>query len=198
MIYISIGNNCTIKYQIDKNKGTSQTLFFDWLITDMNSIISILSCVNIDKILNIDNIIRDPIIPYTEKNSIILIKSLTKCISIHDLGISYDDKDILDFINKYKRRYNNIINYINSNLKINFIRLGEITENEKKLFINTIKMINPNCNFTLININIEQDNNNIIKDDNLLQINLIDKNQDFELFEYLNWKQIFIDIDNNI
>ena len=39
MKYISIGNACSVKYNIDKYRGKSKTLFFDWLMTSMDSVI---------------------------------------------------------------------------------------------------------------------------------------------------------------
>ena len=50
MVFISIGTACNVKNQIDKHTGKKETLFFDWLMTDMNSVISILKCNNIDEI----------------------------------------------------------------------------------------------------------------------------------------------------
>jgi hypothetical protein len=55
--------------------------------------------------------------PYKE-NSRIVIKSLHHCISIHDLPINYTDNEILDFIDKYSRRFNRIVEYIKSNKKL--------------------------------------------------------------------------------
>ena len=37
MVYISIGRSCSVKYQIDKYKHKLETLFFDWLMTSINS-----------------------------------------------------------------------------------------------------------------------------------------------------------------
>ena len=51
-VFISIGYVCNVKYQIDKYRDKKETLFFDYLMTHMDSVISILSCKNIDDILN--------------------------------------------------------------------------------------------------------------------------------------------------
>jgi len=124
MKYISIGRNCSVKYNIDKYKGNCETLFFDWLMTSMNSVIDILGSDNINNILYFDNIIRDINNPCGGTNSRIIIKSLNYCRSIHDLPISYTDNDILDFIDKYTRRFNRIIEYIKSNEKFVLYEMG--------------------------------------------------------------------------
>ena len=35
MVFISIGTACNVKNQIDKHTGKKETLFFDWLMTDV-------------------------------------------------------------------------------------------------------------------------------------------------------------------
>jgi hypothetical protein len=201
-MYISIGPNCSGAYQINRYKGKKETLFFDTLMTDMKSVINVLSYHNnIDELLKYHNIIQDTTNPTHGPKARILIKPLSKCISIHDICIEFNDKDIYDFINKYKRRFNRIINYINNNEKIYFLRNGYINDNEKNDFMNIIKTINPNCNFSLVSININQQNNNITNNENYLQINIIKPdipypNNDWNA-SYLDWDQIFITIERN-
>jgi len=108
-----------------------ETLFFDLLMTSMEAVIQILSCSNIDTILYHDNIVKDMINPMCGDNSRINIKSLNYCVSIHDLGVIFDDNDIQEFINKYKRRFYRLIEYIKSNEKLCFIRHGFVTDDEK-------------------------------------------------------------------
>lgn len=52
MVFISIGESCCIKYQLNLWKEKQATLFFDWLQTDMKSVILILSCNDIIDILH--------------------------------------------------------------------------------------------------------------------------------------------------
>jgi hypothetical protein len=122
MVFISIGRGCSVKYQIDKHRHKIPTLFFDWLQTSMDAVISILGCDDIDKILFLDNIVRDLNNPYhKEIRSRVCIKSLEYCISIHDLYKDFKDNDMVEFISKYKSRFNRIIEYIKSNEKIKSI-----------------------------------------------------------------------------
>jgi hypothetical protein len=192
MRVISVGSECNVKYQIDKHKGKSETLFFDWLITDMNSVIKLISCDSIDDILNINTVKVDPVTPIIKSNSRILITSLPECISIHDMPIDPTDKDIDDFINKYKRRYERLINYIKSNDEIYFIRHGDVDDTNKQVFIQTIQSINKNCKFTLVIIR-DQQSNSINRNANLLEINVISNPpliKDWTT-NWLDWKSIF-------
>jgi len=202
MRFISIGSACSTKYQIDKCNRKEKTLFFDWLMTDMNSVISILNCTNIEEFLNVNNIVRDEKHPFHHNNSRVFIKSLSFCVSIHDISVEFNDKSIYDFIDKYKRRFTRMLELIKSKEKIYFIRFGKkIDENEKNKFIQTILKINKCCDFALISIIVNQEEKCIIKDDNYLEINIkklqdVDKND--WTHSYLDWKQIFMEIKNNI
>ena len=73
-MFISIGNACDVKYNIDKFTGSKETLFFDWLMTDMNSVNTILGIDKIDNILFFENIIQNQHNPTIHNNSIINIK----------------------------------------------------------------------------------------------------------------------------
>jgi hypothetical protein len=200
MKYISIGSNCSVKYNIDKYKGKSETLFFDWLMTSMNDVIEVLECTNINNILHVDNIIRDVNMPYHNNNSRIVIKSLKYCVSIHDLSKDYTDNDILDFIDKYNRRFNRIIEYIKSNKKIFFIRLGYESYDTIYKFIETIKKINTNCDFIVVMI--DNDNKNkteTLKQNNFLHVKLnINNPKNDWTNQFLNWNDIFSDIENKL
>jgi len=192
MRVISIGKACNVKYQIDKHIGKRETLFFDWLMTDIASVIKLLKCESINDILNIDSIKVDPVTPIIDFNSRILITSLPNCISIHDIPINLSNKDIIVFIDKYKRRYERLINIIKSNEEIFFIRYGEIDYESKKLFIETIQSINKNCKFTLVIVK-ENHSNNVIRSDNLLEINITYPQElvDDWTTDWLDWKLIF-------
>lgn len=203
MVYISIGSACNVKYQINKHKHIhkSETLFFDWLMTSMISVIEILSCDNIDNILFFDNIIIDSS-KTKNANTRVIIKSLNHCVSIHDIINDFSDEAILNFIDKYKRRFERIIEYIKSDEHIYFIRASNIDNEIQQKFIETILNINPKCNFTLIVIdNNKKNDTNIFKDKNLLYIKLnieaSNTKPDWET-NFLNWEKIFLDIENNI
>lgn len=201
-MFISIGVCCNVKYNIDKFIGSQPTLFFDWLMTDMASVNKILGTDNIDNILFFENIIDHPKKKNVfNKNSRIIIKSLSFCESIHDVPIPYDSSHINNFIEKYKRRYDRIIEAIlNNKSVIYFIRWGRITTDEKNMFIKNILNINPQCKFKLVELTSHNKKNEYfvseqffisINRDNY-QIKDIDSND--WTTSYFNWKQIFSDI----
>ena len=201
MRYISIGCACNVKHQIQKHKGACKTLFFDWLITSMDSVISVLNCADIEDILKIGNIVIDSTNPIQNNKSKMLITSLPYCASMHDIGRIVNKKSICDFIDKYTRRFNRLIERIKSNEKIYFIRYNKISEDEKALFIEAILKINPICDFALVNIIIRQSDYNksrIVKDDYFLEINIPDNKVGDWTTSSFNWKQIFLDIENHI
>jgi hypothetical protein len=201
MVYISIGTACNVKYQINKHKHKLETLFFDWLITSMTSVIEILSCDDIDKILYFDNITRDKNNPFHTDNSRMIIKSLNCCASIHDIKREFTDNDILQFIDKYKRRFFRIMEYIKSDEKIYFLRYDHVNDYAIHKFIETILKINPDCNFAIVVIDNNKENTEIIlKYDHCLymKLNIDTPTTPDWTTEHLNWEKIFLDIENNI
>tara|TARA_B110000908_G_C10163074_1_gene407027 strand:- start:517 stop:1122 length:606 start_codon:yes stop_codon:yes gene_type:complete len=191
MKFISIGQACNIKYQLDAYIGKKETLFFDRLDTDMNSVNTILSCKDITSILFFENIIQYTLEPEHNNNAQMTINSLSKCISKHDINKKITKKGINTFIAKYTRRFHRLLEYINGTEKIMFIRYNKITEEEKRQFIRIIKNINPACNFVLANIIIEQNEISIIRNTNFIEINLIATFIDDWTTSYLDWDNIF-------
>jgi hypothetical protein len=192
-VFISIGDACSVKYQIDKHVCKKETFIFDRVITDMNTVIKILNNYNnIDDIINVNSIIKHPYNPVKADKSRITIKCLTKFVSIHDISIDMLEAEVCEFIETYKRRLIRVIDYIMGDEKIFFVRFGEIKNNEKVEFINAIKKINPNCDFSLVGLN----NNEDLLDKNIMNINL-DKYLIKEIDEsdwsksYYDWKPIF-------
>ena len=106
-LFISIGKTCCVKYQIDKYFGSKETLFFDWIQTDMNTVNSVLggwnlnkeqTKKNINKIININKVtqIHPQIhLQKTKKNvsNRIFLNSLSYFMSIHDIT-RYDKANI--------------------------------------------------------------------------------------------------------
>ena len=194
--FISLGNNCSIKYNLDIHIGKGETLFFDWLLTDMNSVNKLLSCINIDEVININSINR--IGGNSYKNlSKVSFTTLNKCISMHDLPLKYDNNEVSDFVKKYKQRYFRIIDLIkNSSIKLYFLIYGNITNDEIDQFITIIKNINNLCNFKLVTIN---NNNSLYESNYVLHINLNDYViegkqillEDYWKAELWDWNRIF-------
>lgn len=195
MKYISIGEACNVKYQIDTHKGKTETLFFDHLLINMKSVNCLLTTNNINSLLSMDNIIRDPVHPYFNNNSRMLIKSLPLCVAQHDIHKNITHRGLSTFIAKYTRRYNRLIDYINGDQPLCFIHFNEIPREETLAFIHNIKNINYKCVFTLVNISINHPIHTVSKQPNVLNICLTDKPENDWTGSYINWTHLFSIID---
>jgi hypothetical protein len=189
MTFISIGSKCNVKHQIDKHLQKRETLFFDWVGTDMETVNILLQTKNLKTYFCENNIIKS-------ENNIngaarLYIKNLPKCVFIHDVPFHYSKKDIIQFIDKYTRRFNRLMEFIKSKKKLYFIRYGKIEENEKNIFCQAIYNINKNCRFYLISIVSEQENNSLYVKDNYMEFHLTDKNTEDWTTSNINWKYIF-------
>ena len=192
--------NCIKKFYNNNYK----TNFFDFLEVSFYSIIQLLKIENIN---NIDNELRtnNYIISNIDNKKSIYFNNFNKMISHHDLEENYSNEDYENFILKYKRRYDRLLDIIKEEDKIFFIRYG--LENEESIinFINEIYKINEYVNIYFINVDYNIHNLNInynIK--NYIYINFynyIDNNKKYEDDLYyktlqFNWDKVFELINN--
>jgi hypothetical protein len=211
MNLISLGGSCVTKFQITNykninNMNDKETNLFDWVISIFQNILDILSTDNINNIFNIDNIIHYEL---NGEECRIGFKPLDYFLSIHDLPNSYTDSDLHEFINKYKRRYERMINIIKNDNNIIFLRFDNddlINIEDYLQFKNIIQNINPNCKFCFINliINLQLEDNINIINENYYKINL----KNYLIFEKVDitggsfncfdWKTIFNDIEDEM
>jgi len=211
MNLISLGGACVTKFQITNykninNMNDKETNLFDWVISIFQNILDILSTDNINNIFNIDNIIHYEL---NGEECRIGFKPLDYFLSIHYLPNSYTDSDLHEFINKYKRRYERMINIIKNDNNIIFLRFDNddlINIEDYLQFKNIIQNINPNCKFCFINliINLQLEDNINIINENYYKINLknylIFKEVDITggSFNCFDWKTIFNDIEDEM
>ena len=217
--FISLGRHCDIKVQIDKF-SSKPTLFFDWLRSDFEAVIKVLSYTNIlDELLFHDNIIMYPyneIDMGVEFKTMILGDNKYFLISRHDITTdTVVDKDVIqNFIDKYERRWYRIINMIKQSNDQNLIFIYrapivyKTSPGDEDKFIELISRINPNRMFCLVFlIHNEKFPDAIIEKRNkFLCINIetfIDTNfnkeeecNDWEYNRY-NWNRIFETILHN-
>lgn len=192
MIFISIGKNHFMKYKIDAYTEKKKQLFFDFIETDMENIIKLLNCENIENILNKENIIYDKTKIFIKTNTRIYLESLENCAFVHYIHKELNEIDLDNFIERYKKRYKIFIEIIKSNKKLFFVRYGDINENDKNMFIETILKINENCNFYLVNITLNNEKEEIYQFDNYIKITLkTKKNNESWINSYIDWKSIF-------
>jgi len=202
MKIISLSSNtagpaCAIATSIKKYfyNNNYQTNIFDFLELSLLSIIEILESNNIEKDIKTNHFIFDNI--KNEKS--VKFKNFDKILSHHDLSNNYSESDFINFLEKYKRRYDRFINDIYTQNKIFFIRYGNDDHNLIIKFINKIKNINPNLELFYINLIYDENFNEEIDNNNIILINFynyIDKNKKYSddsfyrTIEY-NWEIIY-------
>ena len=198
-IFISIGRKCGVRYNIEKFIGKKETHFFDWLITDMKSVNTIFKTKDINNLIDLSKIKKDEKNPFGFTNNTYRyhFTSFSHCESLHDVPSNSGKKQEIALVQRYIRRYHRLIKLIKkNNIKIYFVRNGNISETEKNEFINNILNHNNKCNFKLV----ECTNNNKPNSKYYTNINLnnykIDSSKvssEWKLTNY-NWKSIFLDI----
>jgi len=141
---------CIKKHFYDNNY---QTNMFDYLEISLLSIIQILYLKNDD--INYLHENNEVFINPVGNNSVIF-KNFNHIISHHDLKLNYSEEDYKDFIDKYKRRYHRLMEYINTEDKILFIRYGNELESVINNFMNRINEINPKLQVFFINVNYDE------------------------------------------
>lgn len=203
------GPACAIAFSIKNYFYNSNytTNMFDYLEVSLLSINQVLYLKENDI-----NCLDSNIEMYTNKdnNKTIQFNNFDKLISHHDLKENHSSNEYNLFIEKYKRRYNRLINDLNTENKIFFIRYGIENKNDIFNFINKVNSINSKLDIYFINI--IYDENNFLYDDDLLKLNnfyLVNfyyhndinfKYNDnfFYKVQEFNWKIIYNIIYNNL
>jgi hypothetical protein len=190
MEFISIGNACNVKHQIDSHNIKNKTLFFDWLVSDMKFVLEILETSNIENIINLENIILK------SDNKTIFFNLSSTGISYHDIHENHTLNDLNNFVEKYKRRYFRIIEKIKSNNTLYFLRYDEkknISEQDVKRFNEAILKINDKCIFYFVFIDKSNNSNTFQIINNYIQISTTHEN--IENYHWttphINWSYIF-------
>ena len=161
------GNACAVRQSIiNYTSNSTETHFFDWLITSMKSV---------NQILENTPIIFESNCIYINSlnNTCINFKNFDLLTSYHDIR-EFNDNSINEITEKYIRRYKRLINTIKEQKKINFIRYCKnstnIEEEEILIFYKNIKNINPDLIFNFILIS---DCNDLVIPNSLLINNFI-------------------------
>jgi len=148
-MFISLGDACNVKYHIDQHVQ-QPTHFFDWLMPDFEAVFRLLETktkgADIHDVLCRDTLLIESIPNRTQ----ITLKALGNCVSIHDVPVDYTDRHIDGFIDQYVRRYERLIEAIQSGQKLVFIRWGPVSNSAATRFVATVKNINERCPFMLV------------------------------------------------
>jgi len=212
MHFISLGRKCDTKFNI--NKYINQdflTLFFDWLRSDFKCVLYILNLKNIYDILNIDNFTIDKDIFAHLNHLTITFKNFEKenltLIFHHDIELTdyYNDEELNNklfwFIDRYKRRFDRLIELIKSDKKLCFIykNSDNIIDFETDIdeFEKVLKTINENVNYLLVILVETEEKYQFIKYENYLKINLSKFIQEGKIdysdytLSHIEWEKIF-------
>ena len=209
MHFISLGRHCATSYNIRKYIDSNiETQFFDWLRTDFKCVLEVLNVKNINEIFNIENIIVDKELYKDDNNLSITLKNFVKNNSTllfhHDILLSeYIEQEtnqkLIEFIDKYKRRYDRLIELIKTNKKLYFIYF--ITENfdynDTNIFNILVLKINKNINYVLILMKEEKQGSCYIYNiyNNYIEINItnfvLDSYTDDWTLNKYDWKKMF-------
>lgn len=203
-MYISLGSACFMSYQIRKHKEIKETLFFDWVVVDFDSVIKVIEKhESIDDILNLGSI-KKVGKSDRENKSLVSVDTLSRFYSPHDISIDFSDEEVLQFIDRYKRRLDRIVEAIKGPDKIFFCQSSNnpISKDQKNRFINAVQSINENCKFALASVIHEQEENKMLKEDFFLEIKLNDRMTDKNLpnywtFSHINWRAVFKKIEKH-
>jgi len=205
VLYISIGYTCNSKYQIDKHNGIQKVIFFDGLMISMESVMDVMACDDINSIVNVDSIV--PIVSLDNLEGVLktynvereyiknglYFNKLDLCVALHDVDNigTLCDEIILLIIEKYKRRYARLMEHIHGNQKIYFLRTFDCNDEMADKFIQFMKNKFPLCDFTLIVVHVEQDNDDIVIKDNYIKVNFKEKKNNDWTTSYIEWNRVF-------
>jgi len=198
------GHACAIGDSIRKHfyNNCKMTDFFDYLEVDLYSVNQLLSIQRNDiKYLSI----KDNYYPNKDNKNTVYFNHFQKMISYHDLNINFEISDYDIFIDKYIRRYNRLIESIQNEDIIFFIRFGPELDMDVIDFINKIKIINSNLKFYFIHLDYNESFVNKIENISYLEeyhyINLYEPdkilNEDlyFQTLDY-SWDKVKMNINN--
>ena len=203
-MYISLGSACFMSYQIRRYREIKETLFFDWVVVDFDSVIKVIEKhESIDDILNLGSIKKVGKSDH-ENKSLVSVDTLSRFYSPHDISIDFSDEEVLQFIDRYKRRLDRIVKAIKGPDKIFFCQSSNnpISKDQKHRFINAVQSINENCKFTLVSVIHEQEENKMLKEDFFLEIKLNGRMTDENLpnywtFSHIKWWSVFKKIEKH-
>ena len=212
MRFISLDRHCDIAYNIKKYTNDEYPRnFFDWLRTDFKCVLEILNVKNIDDIFNKNSIILDRemfkqnadltlfLNYFQSQNLTLLFRHEIKLSEYNEVN---SDQLLTKFIDKYKRRYNRLIELIKSTEVLYFIhRVADCDDNydvqydDILQFDKILKSINPNIKYKLVLLNPKIDDDEYVQNDNLIIINLsklTDHNIEHDWTnQHYNWNRIF-------
>jgi hypothetical protein len=165
MRYISLGRNCDVAFNLRReNKMEGETGFFDWVRSDFECILQILTRKTVDEIFQISNLHIDleewkhqgdvQITMHSfERQQLVLLFHHEFKIQVYVNSNSKEKEKLLKcFIERYQRRFERLLSYI-QNDKQKLIFVYRVTSTWQNSFISefhaAIIAINPNACYIL-------------------------------------------------
>jgi hypothetical protein len=202
------GSACAVATAIKKHFYNNDYLtnIFDYLEISLESINQFL-LLDEDDIYHLDFDIENSYTNSDDKTTI-KFKYFDKVLSHHDLINNFTEDDILELKNKYVRRYNRLINYINTQDKIFFLRYGNENYHLINSFYQYVMDLNPYLTVYFIHLDYSDNNYNIqdiyanINFENYLYFNFANYISDdiiynddlfFKTLQY-DWKSLYEDV----
>jgi hypothetical protein len=213
--YISLGDACSVAYQLQQNRLKKESLPFDWIrVNNFKDVINIFKD-NFSNFCDIDSLqlikktnnfpIVNDIFPNENNNSETYVyhHKIYNIDFFHDFHTDIKNLDtVKNFVDKYNRRIIRLYDILKSNNEIIFIRdenKYSINNETINMFIQLMNEINPNMNYKL-NIVIHNhklkklDIDDYIKDDKILIIidnSTINRNNPRWIRSNFDWNKVF-------
>jgi len=203
-MYISLGSDCCTRKRLDVHLHLEQpTLFFDWILSDIDSVLYIL---DEQKEMNIDQFRTDGV---TGDGNWIVTHVSYNIISLHDVSSSVEEKLAIQIVfEKLNRRRNRLLEMIKTQEDISFIAIfdrsnivnpGRITVNDYDVLrlVTKIGEIRGNFRFKLFMLCEKYEQ--MIHISNVKHFNLetynVGDHKDWWR-NHLDWNRIFYEINN--
>jgi len=153
MEVIPLGSTCSIAYQLRSLGLRNYAYPFDWVRINNLSLVTKLIETNFEDFLDQNEFKLNKISKEFDVNGNMLsyIYENKFCKFYHDFEADITEDTFNDFSKKYKRRIDRLINIIKTSEKLLFVReeIGNLSQNKINKFMNVIRKINPNLNFSL-------------------------------------------------
>lgn len=205
--FVSLGPNCVIRSRLDfylKNKEINygETNFFDYNLCNSNSLVQLLKVCDIDYYFNLNNI------EYKRTNDThgfahVWLKNVY-FKSIHDVKNCEDnqevEKEILRYIEKYKRRHDRLIKRIKNSNPLVLIYMGEIKDEEYdqiRINLNSISQ----KKIPIVCLHDFGENSYIEKKDLFVKINYnlyrigVETKTNWIWMDFLDWNNLFFSME---
>jgi hypothetical protein len=159
LLVVSLGFACQVKYHINKLIYPQKTMFFDWIVTDFQSVLYVLKNINDKEMITSSNFTNNDVFrkgTWTDCNKIEHVKF--KMISVHEFPMDKNYMEYMEkFIQKYSRRIDRFKSMLYSDKNIHMVHCLDhkitkpyiVTSDDLDKFDKYLHDINPNIRYFL-------------------------------------------------